>query len=201
MTDDLRREAIPFVERGSVRRLGHGGIRADHKRLDNASLIITTVGGRIALWSWRRRRSDISGNADGDVCDRAEASRSSWRTPARVRACGMSQSNKRTVQFPCNASPRYLIHDRDTAFHAWRTTADAMGIEEVLTAPRSPWQNGYAERLIGSIRRECLDHVIIGNRARTTPSPAGLRGLLPAMSNSPLTAKGCASHATGCIAD
>ncbi len=48
-------------------------------------------------------------------------------------------------------------------FHAWATTAAAMGIEDVLTAPRSPWQNAYAERLIGSIRRECLDHVIIGN--------------------------------------
>src|SRR5258708_21870301 len=40
-------------------------------------------------------------------------------------------------------------------------TAKWMGIREVLTAPRSPWQNAYAERLIGSIRRECLDHVIV----------------------------------------
>ena len=40
-----------------------------------------------------------------------------------------------------------------------------MSIHEVLTAPRSPWQNGYAERLIGSIRRECLDHVIVLNDA------------------------------------
>ena len=38
-----------------------------------------------------------------------------------------------------------------------------MGVEEVKTAPRSPWQNSYAERLIGSIRRECLDHVIVFN--------------------------------------
>jgi putative transposase len=65
--------------------------------------------------------------------------------------------------FPWNEAPRYLIHDRDSAFYAWTTTAAAMGIEEVLTAPRSPWQNAYAERLIGSIRRECLDHVIIAN--------------------------------------
>src|SRR5262245_42316765 len=48
-----------------------------------------------------------------------------------------------------------------------------MGIDEVLTAPRSPWQNGYAERLIGSIRRECLDHVIISNER-------GLRRVLQA---------------------
>jgi transposase InsO family protein len=59
--------------------------------------------------------------------------------------------------FPWNEAPRYLIHDRDTAFYAWTTTPAAIGIEEILTAPRSPWQNAYAERVIGSIRRECLD--------------------------------------------
>ena len=46
---------------------------------------------------------------------------------------------------------------------AFRDRVEAVGIEEVLTAPRSPWQNPFAERLIGSIRRECLDHVIIFN--------------------------------------
>jgi putative transposase len=65
--------------------------------------------------------------------------------------------------FPEDAAPRYLIHDRDHAFAALATTASGMGIEELRTAPRSPWQNGYAERLIGSIRRECLDHVIVVN--------------------------------------
>jgi putative transposase len=65
--------------------------------------------------------------------------------------------------FPWNEAPRYLVHDRDLAFHAWTTTAAAVGIEEVLTAPRSPWQNAYAERLIGSIRRECLDHIVVAN--------------------------------------
>ncbi len=65
--------------------------------------------------------------------------------------------------FPLDDAPRYLLHDRDTAFHAWATTATAIGIEEVVTAVRSPWQNAYAEPLIGSMRRECLDHVIIGN--------------------------------------
>src|SRR5262245_27239101 len=75
--------------------------------------------------------------------------------------------------FPGDAAPRFLIHDRDSAFHAGRTTAAAIGIEEVLTAPRSPWQNSYAERLIGSIRRECLDHVIILNER-------GLRRILRA---------------------
>jgi putative transposase len=65
--------------------------------------------------------------------------------------------------FPEDAAPRYLIHDRDHAFVALASTASGMGIQELLTAPRSPWQNGYAERVIGSIRRECLDHVIVVN--------------------------------------
>jgi putative transposase len=56
-----------------------------------------------------------------------------------------------------------LVRDRDSAFYAWSTTAAAVGIDEIFTAPRSPWQNAYAERLIGSIRRECLDHIIIAN--------------------------------------
>jgi putative transposase len=57
----------------------------------------------------------------------------------------------------------HLVRDRDTAFHAWATTAKAMDTHEVVTAARSPWQNAYAERLIGSIRRECLDHIIVWN--------------------------------------
>ncbi len=65
--------------------------------------------------------------------------------------------------FPWDMAPRYLIHDRDLAFAAVGTTARAMDIIEVLTAPRSPWQNGVVERFIGSVRRECLDHVIIWN--------------------------------------
>jgi putative transposase len=46
--------------------------------------------------------------------------------------------------FPCDEAPRYLIHDRDHAFESLQTTATAMGIKEVLTAPRSPWQKAYA---------------------------------------------------------
>ena len=63
--------------------------------------------------------------------------------------------------FPWDRAPRYLIRDRDHAFEGWAESAKTMGIEEVLTAPRSPWQNAYAERFIGSIRRECLDHVMV----------------------------------------
>jgi transposase InsO family protein len=63
--------------------------------------------------------------------------------------------------FPWDQAPRFLVHDRDHAFDGWADTAKAIGIDEVLTAPRSPWQNAYAERFIGSLRRECLDHVIV----------------------------------------
>jgi len=66
--------------------------------------------------------------------------------------------------FPWDTAPRYLLRDRDTSYGiCFQNRARAMGIEEVLTAPRSPWQNPYVERIVGSIRRDCLDHVIIFN--------------------------------------
>jgi len=65
--------------------------------------------------------------------------------------------------FPWDEAPRYLLRDRDAASQAWAPTAKAIGIDEVITAAHSPWQNAYAERLIGSIRRECLDHIIVAN--------------------------------------
>jgi transposase InsO family protein len=59
---------------------------------------------------------------------------------------------------------QYLIRDRDSRYSAEvRLRIKSLGIHEILTAPRSPWQNPYAERLIGSIRRECLNHYIILN--------------------------------------
>ena len=67
--------------------------------------------------------------------------------------------------FPCNEVPRYLIHDRDHAFQSVGATAKAMGIDEVLTAPRAPWQNAFVERFVGSARRECFDHVIVFHEA------------------------------------
>jgi putative transposase len=64
--------------------------------------------------------------------------------------------------FPWDKAPRYLLRDRDRIYGAYfRQRVRHMGIEEVLIAPKSPWQNPYVERLIGSIRRECLDHVIV----------------------------------------
>jgi putative transposase len=66
--------------------------------------------------------------------------------------------------FPWDEAPRYLIRDRDAIFgQDLVATTKAMGIEEVVIAPRSPWQNPYVERLIGSIRRKCLDHMIVWN--------------------------------------
>ena len=64
--------------------------------------------------------------------------------------------------FPDDSAPAYLLRDRDRVYgKQFRRRVKGMGIEEVVTAPRSPWQNPFAERLIGSIRRECLDHVIV----------------------------------------
>jgi transposase InsO family protein len=62
-------------------------------------------------------------------------------------------------------APRYLLHDRDSVFADVATTIAGMNTQTVRTAPRSPWQNAYAERVIGSIRRECLDHVVVVNAA------------------------------------
>jgi putative transposase len=66
--------------------------------------------------------------------------------------------------FPWETAPRYLLRDRDRIFgHEFVNQVKAMGIQQVLSAPRSPWQRGHIERLIGSIRRECLDHLIVFN--------------------------------------
>ena len=67
-----------------------------------------------------------------------------------------------TEAFPWNNAPKYLIRDRDQIYGAVVTRRlRAMGIRDKPTEPASPWQNGFAERLIGSIRRECLDHIIV----------------------------------------
>lgn len=64
--------------------------------------------------------------------------------------------------FPHDTAPKYLLRDRDQIYGAqFRHRVAGLGAEEVLTPPRSPWQNPYVERLIGSIRRDCLDHVIV----------------------------------------
>ena len=74
---------------------------------------------------------------------------------ARATACG---------SVSVETAPQYLIRDRDAAYGTiFRDRLEAMNIVDLPTAPRSPWQNAYVERVIGSIRRECLEHVIVVN--------------------------------------
>jgi transposase InsO family protein len=73
-------------------------------------------------------------------------------------------SRQVTEAFPWDTAPRYLLRDRDASYGSeFCSRVEAMNITEVITAPRSPWQNAYVERVIGSIRRECLDHIVIFN--------------------------------------
>ena len=102
---------------------------------------------------------------------------------ARRRLVSISVTNNPTAEwiagqvtdaFPWDEAPRHLIRDRDGAFGpAYTRRIRAMGIRDHPTAPRSPWQNGHVERLIGSIRRESLDHLIVFGEAH-------LRGVLKA---------------------
>ena len=71
-----------------------------------------------------------------------------------------------TEAFPWNEAPRYLIRDQDGIYGAAvKRRLRAMGIRDKPIAPGEPWQNGYAERLIGTIRRECVDHLIVFGEA------------------------------------
>jgi putative transposase len=67
--------------------------------------------------------------------------------------------------FPFDQMPKYLLRDRDRIFGAEFSQVVDLGTEEVLGAPRSPWQRAYVERVIGTIRCECLDHMIAFNEA------------------------------------
>jgi putative transposase len=66
--------------------------------------------------------------------------------------------------FPWETAPRYLLRDRDAVYGiVFSRRVQSLGIWEVKAAPRSPWQNPYVERLIGTLRRDCLDHVVVLN--------------------------------------
>jgi hypothetical protein len=81
-----------------------------------------------------------------------------------VTVSPISQWTLRQIReaLPWESAPRYLIRDRDASHGvAFRSRTKAMDITEVLSAPRSPWQNASAERVIGSIRRDCLNHDIV----------------------------------------
>src|SRR5256712_2999481 len=73
-----------------------------------------------------------------------------WTARQLIEACGLEET------------PRHLTRDRDQVYgERFSRQAKALGISEAVVAPRSPWQNAYVERVIGSIRRECLDHVVV----------------------------------------
>jgi len=76
-----------------------------------------------------------------------------WTARQLLEACGFEET------------PQYLLRDRDGIYgQKFQRQAAALKIKEICTAPRSPWQNPYAERVIGSIRRECVDHVVVLGR-------------------------------------
>ena len=96
---------------------------------------------RAGTWSAQGAAFQCDGASDG-----------AWTTQQIVEA------------FADRDAARYLIRYRDSIYGSEvRSRIKSLGMEEVLTAPRSPWQNPYAERLIGSIRRECLNHYVIVN--------------------------------------
>jgi transposase InsO family protein len=100
-------------------------------------------------------------------------------------------SRQLTEAFPWDTAPRYLLRDRDTSYGpAFRNRVQAMGIEEIVTAPRSPWQNPYVERFIGSIRRECLDHIIIFNERHLRGVLSSYFSISPQDQNTSLTRQG-----------
>src|ERR1700709_2403888 len=79
-----------------------------------------------------------------------------------------------TDAFPWNEAPDHLVPDRAASYgHAVKKAVAAMVIRDPPTVPRAPWQNGHAERLIGSIRRECLDHIVVFGEAHLRRILAG----------------------------
>src|SRR5262249_50808558 len=73
-------------------------------------------------------------------------------------------SNQIATAFTGQPLPRYLVRDRDSKYsQKFRDQIRKLGIDEIITAPQSPWQNCYVERVIKSVRDECLNHVIVIN--------------------------------------
>ena len=101
------------------------------------------------------------------------------------------------VAFPWDTAPRYLLRDRDAVYGAVSSSrVRSLGIHEVKIAPRSPWQNPYVERLIGTLRRECLDHVVVLNDP-SAPLTARVPHLLPRGPHPPLPREGRPGATTG----
>jgi transposase InsO family protein len=103
-----------------------------------------------------------------------------------------------TEAFPWDEAPHYLIRDRDRIYGSVVTRRlRTMGIRDKPTAPASPWQNGFAERLIGSIRRECEDHIIVFDATHFAPGSEILCQLLQLRQNTSIVEQGCAGFSPG----
>src|ERR1700693_1942218 len=106
--------------------------------------------------------------------------------------------------FACVSPPKYLLRDRDAIYgNRFGKRVRGLGMKDRPSAPRSPWQNPYVERVIGSIRRECLDHVIVLNERHLKRDSPWLFRLLPRMAPAPILRDGftrrptCPSTRTG----
>ena len=87
-----------------------------------------------------------------------------WNTTEHPTAEWTAQQLREAL--PWDSAPRYLLRDRDRIFgHDFVEQVKAMGIKQILSAPGSPWQRAYVERVIGTIRRECLDHMVVFNES------------------------------------
>jgi hypothetical protein len=96
-----------------------------------------------------------------------------FRPPLRIRRHS-DRARQITEAFPWDGAPVYMIRDRDRIYGGIETRRlRAMCIRDKPTAPVSPWQNGFAERLIGSIRRECLDHIVVFGEAQAHSRSSG----------------------------
>ena len=101
-----------------------------------------------------------------------------------------------TEAYGWQQAPPYIVRDRDCVYGAVVIERlRAMGIRDRPIAPRSPWQNGYSERLIGSIRRDCLDHVVVFGERTSPPSAQFLPKILQRSSDAPIAAQGRADPA------
>ena len=102
-----------------------------------------------------------------------------------------------TEAFPWGEAPRYLIRDRDTAYGVAVTRRlRAMGIRDRPITPCSPWQNGHVERLIGSIRRECLDHVVVMGEGHLRHQLANHATYIQCRAHASCARQGCSTPST-----
>jgi hypothetical protein len=103
-----------------------------------------------------------------------------WVARQLTEACGWDQA------------PTYLLRDRDQVYgQPFTRRLRAMGIHDRPTSPRSPWQNAYAERLIGAIRRECVDHIVVFGEQHLRHALLSVHELLQRTANTSVVRQGC----------